>query len=61
AEARAWVRALPDEQTTGYHVLGCGLGYHVLALYEEMRECYPVHVYEADLRMIKLTQRFLNL
>ncbi|MDE6419800.1 MAG: hypothetical protein K2K87_04635, partial [Lachnospiraceae bacterium] len=31
AEARAWVRALPDEQTTGYHVLGCGLGYHVLA------------------------------
>lgn len=61
AEARAWVRALPDEQTTGYHVLGCGLGYHVLALYEELRECYPVHVYEADLRMIKLTLRFLDL
>lgn len=61
AEARAWVRALPDEHTTGYHVLGCGLGYHVLALYEELRECYPVHVYEADLRMMKLALRFLNL
>lgn len=61
AEARAWVRALPDEQTTGYHVLGCGLGYHVLALYEELRECYPVHVYEADLRMMKLALRFLDL
>lgn len=54
AEARAWVRALPDEQTAEYHVLGCGLGYHVLALYEELRECYPVHVYEADLRLIYL-------
>lgn len=61
AEARAWVRALPDEQTTGYHVLGCGLGYHVLALYEELRECYPVHVYEADLRMMKLAMRFVNM
>lgn len=61
AEARAWVRALPDEQTTGYHVLGCGLGYHVLALYEELRECYPVHVYEADPRMMKLALRFLDL
>lgn len=61
AEARMWVRALPDEQTTGYHVLGCGLGYHVLALYEELRECYPVHVYEADLRMMKLALRFVNM
>lgn len=61
AEARAWVRTLPDEQTAGYHVLGCGLGYHVLALYEELRECYPVHVYEADLRMMRLALRFVDL
>lgn len=61
AEARAWVRELPDEQTTGYHVMGCGLGYHVMALYEELRECYPVHVYEADIRLLKLTLCYLDL
>lgn len=61
AEARAWVRALPDEQTSGYHILGCGLGYHALALYEELRECYPVHVYEADVRFLRLALRYLDL
>ena len=61
AEARAWVREIPDEQAAGYHVLGCGLGYHVQALYEELRECYPVHVYEADIRFLRLALRFLDL
>ncbi|MCM1103206.1 MAG: DUF115 domain-containing protein [Clostridium sp.] len=61
AEARAWARTLPDEQASGYHILGAGLGYHVLALYEELRECYPVHVYEADIRFFRLTLRYLDL
>lgn len=61
AEARAWVRALPDEQSKGYHILGSGLGYHVAALCEELKESYPVHVYEPDARLLYLMLRYLDL
>lgn len=61
AEARAWVREIPDDQSKGYHILGCGLGYHALALCEELKECYPVHVYEPDVRLLHLMLRYLDL
>lgn len=61
AEARAWVRAIPDEQSKGYHILGCGLGYHALALCEELKESYPVHVYEPDARLLYLMLHYLDL
>lgn len=60
AEARAWVRALPDGQSKGYHMLGCGLGYHILALCGELKECYPVHVYEPDVRLLYVMLRYVD-
>ncbi len=60
AEARAWVRVLPDGQSKGYHMLGCGLGYHILALCGELKESYPVHVYEPDERLLYLMLRYVD-
>lgn len=61
AEARAWAGEMTDEEAVSYHVLGCGLGYHSLALYEELRGSYPVHVYEADIAVLWLAMHYCNM
>ncbi len=61
AEARAWAGEMIDEETAGYHVLGCGLGYHGAEMHEALKGNYPVHIYEADLGMLYLAMHCTNM
>lgn len=53
-EARTFVERCFDANHKEYVVWGCGLGYHILALYEMTRGAVPIRVFEDSKELLNL-------
>lgn len=59
-EGDAFAEEYGEDDIEGYAVLGLGLGYHALCLWNRTGGAQPVHVYEADDGLIELARRCMN-
>lgn len=57
-EADCLVRTYADDTAREYAVLGLGLGYHVIRLWQRCFGAIPVHIYETDERVLELAERY---
>lgn len=55
-EARLWVEACYNPGYDKYVVWGCGLGYHILRLFEISKGSIQISVFEEDAELLKLTE-----
>lgn len=57
-EARKLVKAYYDPKKNSYSVFGCGLGYHVYALYLESKGSVPIKLYDINRGVIEYAKKY---
>ncbi len=57
-EARMWLEQCYDPEKQEYAVWGCGLGYHILRLYEYSKGAVKIHVFEEDGELLGLAKEY---
>lgn len=57
-EARKIIKVFYDPEKSQYSIFGCGMGYHVYALYLESNGSVPIKLYEVDYKIIEYAKRY---
>lgn len=57
-DAAKWAQVYGEDTAEEYAVLGLGLGYHVIALWRRTQGAVPVHVYEPEVSILSLAERY---